>query len=40
VVTPCPKCGAAFLTQRGARGKRWLQCWREGCDYRRETESA
>jgi len=40
VVMPCPKCGATFLTQRGGRGKRWLQCWREGCDYRRETESA
>jgi DNA topoisomerase-1 len=40
VATPCPKCGATFLTQRGGRGKRWLQCWREGCDYRRETESA
>ncbi len=39
VVMPCPKCGATFLTQRGGRGKRWLQCWREGCDYRRETES-
>ena len=40
VVTPCPKCGAPFLTQRGGRGKRFVACWREGCDYRRETESA
>jgi DNA topoisomerase-1 len=40
VATPCPKCGAAFLTQRGARGKRWVACVREGCDFRRETESA
>jgi DNA topoisomerase-1 len=40
VVMPCPKCGATFLTQRGGRGKRWVQCWREGCNYRRETESA
>ena len=41
VATPCPKCGAPFLTQRGGRGgKRWAACWREGCDYRRETESA
>jgi DNA topoisomerase-1 len=38
VVTPCPKCGAAFLTERGGRGKRFLACWREGCGYRREAE--
>jgi DNA topoisomerase I len=40
VPAPCPKCGATFLTQRGGRGKRWVQCVREGCNYRRETESA
>ncbi len=40
VVAPCPKCGATFLTQRGGRGKRWVACWREGCNYRRELESA
>ncbi len=40
VVAPCPKCGATFLTQRGGRGKRWVACVREGCDYRRETDSA
>ncbi len=40
IVTPCPKCGAPFLTQRGGRGKRIAACWREGCDYRRELESA
>ena len=40
VATPCPKCGAPFLTQRGGRGKRFVACWREGCDYRREIESA
>jgi DNA topoisomerase-1 len=38
VVTPCPKCGAPFLTERGGRGKRFLTCWREGCGYRREAE--
>ena len=38
VVTPCPKCGAPFLTERGGRGKRLLACWREGCGYRREAE--
>jgi DNA topoisomerase I len=37
---PCPKCGAPFLVQRGGRGKRVLTCWREGCDYRRETDDA
>jgi DNA topoisomerase I len=40
VAFPCPKCGAPFLTQRGGRGKRIAACWREGCDYRRELESA
>jgi DNA topoisomerase-1 len=40
VAQPCPKCGAPFVIQRGARGKQWLACWREGCNYRRETESA
>jgi DNA topoisomerase I len=37
--SPCPKCGAPFLTQRGGRGKRFVACWREGCNYRREIES-
>jgi DNA topoisomerase-1 len=40
VPNPCPKCGAPFLTQRGGRGKRIAACWREGCDYQRELESA
>jgi DNA topoisomerase I len=40
VPQPCPKCGMPFLTQRGGRGKRWVACSREGCDYRREAESA
>jgi DNA topoisomerase-1 len=40
VAAPCPKCGATFLTQRGGRGKRWLACVHEGCNYRREIESA
>jgi DNA topoisomerase-1 len=40
VASPCPKCGAPFLTHRGGRGKWWVACWREGCNYRREIESA
>jgi DNA topoisomerase-1 len=40
VATSCPKCGAQFLTQRGGRGKRFVACWREGCGYQRELESA
>ena len=40
VATPCPKCGMPFLTQRGGRGKRWVACAREGCDYRRDAEIA
>ena len=40
IPSPCPKCGAPFLIRRGARGKRLLACWREGCGYRREAEEA
>jgi DNA topoisomerase-1 len=40
VAGACPKCGAPFLVQRAARNRRWLTCWREGCDYRREAEDA
>jgi hypothetical protein len=39
VKTACPKCGAAFLTERAGRGKRWLACWREGCGYRQDLEA-
>ena len=35
----CPKCGAPFLLARSSRGKRYLACWREGCDYRRDEEA-
>jgi DNA topoisomerase-1 len=38
VVEPCPKCGAPFLTERVARGRRTQRCWREGCDFSREAE--
>jgi DNA topoisomerase-1 len=40
VANPCPKCGAPFLITRAARGKRYLACWRQGCDYRREAEES
>jgi DNA topoisomerase-1 len=40
VASPCPKCGAAFLVGREARGTRRLACWREGCDYSRDAEDA
>jgi DNA topoisomerase I len=40
VGSPCPKCGAPFLIARANRGKRFLACWREGCDYRRDAEDA
>jgi DNA topoisomerase-1 len=36
----CPKCAAPFLLARASRGKRFLACWREGCDYRREADDA
>jgi DNA topoisomerase-1 len=38
VTEPCPKCGAPFLTERAARGRRVQRCWREGCDFSREAE--
>jgi DNA topoisomerase-1 len=38
VMEPCPKCGAPFLTERVARGRRTQRCWREGCDFSREAE--
>jgi DNA topoisomerase-1 len=40
LASPCPKCGAAFLVGREARGTRRLACWREGCDYSRDAEGA
>ncbi|MBI4012486.1 MAG: type I DNA topoisomerase [Candidatus Rokubacteria bacterium] len=40
VGSPCPKCAAPFLLVRASRGKRYLACWREGCDYRREADEA
>ena len=38
VAEPCPKCAAAFLTERVARGQRTQRCVREGCDFTREAE--
>ena len=35
---PCPKCGAAFVTERAARGRVLRRCVREGCDFEREAE--
>jgi DNA topoisomerase-1 len=40
VADPCPKCGAAFLTERAARGRVVRRCVREGCDFEREVETA
>ena len=38
VATPCPTCGAAFLTERAARGRVTRRCARQGCDFEREAE--
>ncbi|OGL09345.1 MAG: DNA topoisomerase I [Candidatus Rokubacteria bacterium RIFCSPLOWO2_02_FULL_73_56] len=38
VATPCPTCGAAFLTERAARGRVTQRCARQGCDFEREAE--
>ena len=40
LAVPCPKCAAPFVVVRASRGKRYVACWREGCDYRREAEEA
>src|SRR5262245_2789077 len=40
VASPCPKCASPFLLARANRGKRFLACWREGCDYRRDADDA
>jgi len=36
----CPKCGAAFLTERRLKGSRKLSCITEGCGYEREEAAA
>jgi DNA topoisomerase-1 len=39
VAEPCPKCGAAFLTERMAKGRPVRTCARESCDFRQEAET-
>ena len=38
VAEACPKCGAAFVTERAARGRLVRSCVREGCDFRQEAD--
>ncbi|OLC30629.1 MAG: DNA topoisomerase I [Candidatus Rokubacteria bacterium 13_1_40CM_4_69_5] len=38
VAEPCPACGAPFLTERSARGRKLQICVRDGCGFRREVE--
>jgi DNA topoisomerase I len=41
VAEPCPKCGAPFLTERLAKGRRTIrECPRPQCDYKLEAEQA
>ncbi|MFQ5897937.1 MAG: type I DNA topoisomerase [Candidatus Methylomirabilia bacterium] len=41
VLEPCPKCGAPFLVERMARGKKAVRsCARKECDYQHEPENA
>jgi len=37
---PCPKCGAAFVTERVLKNRTVRSCAREGCDFEREVELA
>ena len=38
IAEPCPKCGAAFLTERVARGHRVQTCVKGECGFTREAE--
>jgi DNA topoisomerase I len=38
VPEPCPKCGAAFVTERALKNRTLRSCAREGCDFEREVE--
>ncbi len=38
VSEPCPKCGAAFVTERVLKNRTVRSCAREGCDFEREVE--
>jgi DNA topoisomerase-1 len=38
VAEACPKCGAAFVTERAVRGRMLRTCVREGCDFRQEAD--
>jgi DNA topoisomerase-1 len=38
VPEPCPKCGAAFVTERVLKNRTVRSCAREGCDFEREVE--
>src|SRR5947209_8791610 len=38
VPEPCPKCGAAFVTERALKNRVVRSCAREGCDFEREVE--
>ncbi len=41
VPEPCPKCGAPFLLERYARGKKLLRyCAKDSCNYKQEAEVA
>ena len=35
---PCPKCGAAFTTERIGKGRSVRACAKEGCDFKQEAD--
>ena len=35
---PCPKCGAAFTTERLGKGRSVRVCVKEGCDFKQEAD--
>jgi len=39
VAEACPKCGAAFVTERTVRGRLLQRCARGACDFEREVET-
>jgi DNA topoisomerase-1 len=38
IAEPCPKCGAAFVTERALKGRLVRRCVKEGCDFELEAE--
>jgi len=38
IAEPCPKCGAAFVTERALKSRLVRRCVKAGCDFELEAE--